>query len=128
VRSFLPDGVMPRKPIFGILGWVFTYAVVGLSLVFFRANDGASVLAAWRALGDWSGPLPSVITSQPWQVWAVLALGYASVLWPESWNQRLLAGWRSLPNLAQGATMAATFILLLGVAPLGRSPFIYFQF
>jgi len=128
VRSFLPDGVMPRKPIFGFLGWVFTYTVVGLSLIFFRASDGASVLAAWRALGDWSGPLPSVITNLPWQVWGVLTLGYASVLWPESWNQRLLSGWRSMPNLAQGATMAASFILLLGVAPLGRSPFIYFQF
>ena len=128
VRSFLPDGVLPRKPIFGVLGWLFTYSVVGLSLVFFRANDGASVLAAVRAFGDWGGPLPEVLRHLPWQVWAILGLGYASVLWPEAWNARLLAGWKRLPGLAQGAVLATAMILLLGVAPLGRSPFIYFQF
>ncbi len=128
VRSFLPDGTMPKKPVFGLLGWVFTYTIVGLSLVFFRANDLASIVAAARALGDWSGPLPAAIRNVPWQVWGILALGYGSVLWPESWNAQLLAGWRKMPNLAQGAAMATTLVLLLGVAPLGRSPFIYFQF
>jgi D-alanyl-lipoteichoic acid acyltransferase DltB (MBOAT superfamily) len=128
VRAFLPDGTMPRKPIFGLLGWLFTYTIVGASLVFFRANDTESVLAAIRALGDWGRPLPAAITAQPWQVWAVFALGYASCLWPDSWNQAMLGGWKRLPALAQGAACAALMLLFLGVAPPGLAPFIYFQF
>ncbi len=128
VRSRLPDGVMPRKPIFSVLGWLFTYAIVGFSLIFFRAADGAAVAAAVRELGNFGAPLPEAIRSQPWQIWAVLALGYGSSFWPDRWNQAMLAGWKRLPGFAQGALLASTLILLLGVAPLGRSPFIYFQF
>ena len=128
IRALLPDGQMPRKRIFSILGWVFTYTIVGLSLVFFRANDTESVLAAIRTLGDWSTPLPPAITEQPWQVWAIFVLGYASCLWPDSWNKRTFNGWKRLPNLAQGVILAVAMLLFLGVAPPGLAPFIYFQF
>jgi hypothetical protein len=128
VRAFLPGGTMPRKPIFGLLGWLFTYAVVGSSLVFFRANDTESVIAAVRALGDWGGPVPAAISEQPWQVWAIFVLGYASCLWPDAWNKRMFGGWKRLPVLAQGAVLALAMLFFLGVAPPGLAPFLYFQF
>ena len=128
IRRLLPNGVMPRKRVFGFLGWLFTYHVCVFSLLFFRASDTESMLAALGALTDWSGPLPPVLVELSWKIWAVLGLSYAACVWPESWNQRMLGGWKRLPGLAQGAVLAAALLFFLGVAPPGLAPFIYFQF
>jgi hypothetical protein len=128
VRSFLPDGRMPRRRFFGFLGWLFTYHVCVFSLLFFRATDIESLQAALGSLVRWGGPLPEVIRTLPWQVWTIFGVSYVTAVWPESFNERLLGGWKRLPNLIQGAVLAAALLFFLGVAPPGLSPFIYFQF
>ena len=128
VRLLLPDGRPPRKAIFSFLGWLFTYHVCVFSLLFFRANDTDALLAAIRALTDWSGPLPAVLTELPWQVWTVLGASYLTALWPESWTVGIETRWKRLPGLVQGGLLAAALLFFLGVAPPGLAPFIYFQF
>jgi D-alanyl-lipoteichoic acid acyltransferase DltB (MBOAT superfamily) len=128
VRNRLPGDRMPDKPIFALLGWMYTFLVVGASLVLFRSRDMSSVAAALRALADWRGPVPATITELPWQVWTVLAVGFAAALWPDAWNDRMLARWSRLSSLAQGAVLAASMLFFLGVSPPGSAPFLYFRF
>ena len=126
--KLLPRGRMPRTPLFSFLGWAFTYHLCVFSLLLFRSPDGAALVAAVTALGDWSGGLPPIVTSQPWQVWAVLGIAYLTALMPDSWvrfNERTFV---ALPGFAQGLVLAAALVFFLGIAPPGLSPFIYFQF
>ena len=122
--AFLRGGAFPDRFPVRVLGTLFTFHVVALSMILFRCPDMESARAAYAALGDWSAGLPQV----PWQIWTILAVGYATHLMPDGWQAALERGWERVPRLAQGAACAVAMVLFFALHPPGLAPFIYFQF
>lgn len=124
VRRLLPGEQFPDRPIFSVLGVLFTFHVVAFSMILFRCPDLATFGSACAQLLDWTKGLPSV----PWQIWTILVAGYFTHMMPHAWLKRLESGFTAMPRLAQGAALALALLIFFGIHPPGLTPFIYFRF
>jgi D-alanyl-lipoteichoic acid acyltransferase DltB (MBOAT superfamily) len=123
-RQLLPGRRLPPGPVWSLLALLVTFHVVAFSMILFRCPDMTTFGAALTTLTDWSRPLPHV----PWQVLAIMALGYVSHFMPEPLLLRVERAWCGLPGVVQGAVLTAAILLFFGLRPPGLTPFVYFQF
>lgn len=123
-RKLLPGGAFPDRFPFRLAGGIFTFHVVAFSMVLFRCPDMETFWTACRQITDWSRPLPEL----PWQIWAVIVVGYVTHLWPGDLAESLERRFVACPAVLQGALFAAALVLFFFLAPPGTAPFIYFQF
>ncbi len=124
-RLLLPGGRFPQNAFFTVLGVFFTFHIVAFSMILFRCSDIESFTAALAALGNWSGAeLPKI----PWQITAILVLGYLTHLMPDRWLTAMENAWARSPAVAQGVVVATAIVLFFALRPPGLTPFVYFQF
>jgi alginate O-acetyltransferase complex protein AlgI len=144
VRQVLPGGKLPDNWAVKLLGWAFTFHVVAFSMILFRCNDLSDFGVAASRLLDWSGGLPSFesggrglqmvlpaageLRAIPWQILAIMALGYGTHLMPERWLDNTERSWIRTPAALQGVVLVAAILIFFALRPPGLSPFVYFQF
>ncbi len=109
------------------LARIFVFHVVAFLWILFRAGSAGGmetfkgVLNAFRAVGAES-TLPVTAGA------AVLAVGFALQLCDGARLAWLTDRVRRWPVWVQGGLAAVVFTIILGLAPEGVAPFIYFQF
>jgi D-alanyl-lipoteichoic acid acyltransferase DltB (MBOAT superfamily) len=123
-RRALPGGRLPPGPLWSLASLLVTFHIVAFSMILFRCPDMASFEAALGALADWSRPLPRV----PWQVLAIMVLGFVTHMLPDRVLERCERAWIGLPAPVQGAALTAAVLAFFGLRPPGLTPFVYFQF
>ena len=123
IRLALPGRRVPNKAWSSVLGTVFTFHVVALSMVIFRSPDLVALKDALAALGDWSIPLQPI----PPLLWGVMLIGYLSHFAPESWTDLLERRFKRMHAIPQGIVLAIAIASFLVATPAGAL-FIYFQF
>ena len=112
------------SPAWALAGRVWTFQVVCFAWILFRARGLADVGEMLSGLGRWQ--MESVLCSGT--ALAVLTAGFLMQLLDGTrprWVWDTVNRW---PAWMQGAAAAAVLTLILGVAPQGVAPFIYFQF
>ena len=112
-----------------VLGMLFTFHVVCLGWILFRAKDMATGMQMLRQIfTDFSPELiPQVIGGYA-GVFSLMAVGYLLHLLPGSWEESARRGVVRLPVFVQAVAIA---VLIWGVMQIKSSdiqPFIYFQF
>ncbi len=107
-----------------VLQWLFTFHVVCLAWIFFRAEtfDTAwemlwRILTAW---GDTSAITPLLLL--------VIAGSIAAQFLPDRLSGRMQLSFSKLAPVAQAATLAVALVTIDVLGPEGVAPFIYFQF
>jgi alginate O-acetyltransferase complex protein AlgI len=102
---------------------VFTFHLVCLGWVFFRADSFGTATTLLSRLTDW-GPAPAVTPV----VLALVIGGIAVQFVPRHFRLRLRFYFGRLRPISMGAVLGLFLLLLDGLGPEGVAPFIYFQF
>ena len=118
----------PDRPVWRVLGVLFSFHVVACSMILFRCRDMTDFGAAVAELGDWSRSWASVLSGYPWQIGLIMILGFVTHFLPERWLERFEGGWCRSPGVLQGAVIALAIVLFFALRPPGLTPFVYFQF
>ena len=100
------------------------FHAVTFGWLFFRAKSLGDALTILDRLATFSGFHPNL---DP-RLLAVLAAGLVSHYGPESWYQRALGMFASLPALAQAGLLLLLALSVREMASLEAVPFVYFQF
>jgi len=107
-----------------VVSVVLTFHVVTFCWLFFRAKSLADAFTILQRLATLSGFHPNL---DP-RLLGVLAVGLVSHYVPESWYQRVLGVFASLPAIAQAAVLVVLALSVREMASLEAVPFVYFQF
>jgi len=114
---------LPAHPLTQILNWAFTFALVMLTWVFFRADGLRQALTVLTQIStlSWQDPL-QVALAQP-EMWLCVGLIALLMLKDIYWPSLPADTWRRFLPIA---SILVVSIYLLGV--FGSNQFIYFQF
>ncbi|NOX29977.1 MAG: MBOAT family protein [Actinobacteria bacterium] len=116
-------GLLPPKVV-AVVRWVYTFHVVCLAWVFFRAETFGLATSMLGQLTTWNGS-SELITPL---LLAVVAVMILSQFVPISSVKSLEAEFGRWPWYAQGALLGVGLVVIDVLGPEGVAPFIYFQF
>ncbi len=117
-------GAPPRSRLLHAAGVFFTFHVVLVGWVFFRADSFDKARLIFSRLTELSTYHPNLPTT----VVAVLALRLASHFLPENLYRTLRDGFIRLPAPVQGVALFLAAVAIAQMASSDAVPFVYFQF
>lgn len=114
---------LPTHPLTQVLNWAFTFALVMLTWVFFRADGLRQALTVLTQIStlSWQDPLQVVLAQS--EMWLCVGLIGLLMLKDIYWPTLPAESWRKFLPMA---SILVVSIYLLGV--FGSNQFIYFQF
>ena len=118
----------PDRPVWRVLGVLFSFHVVACSMILFRCRDMTDFGVAVAQFGDWSTGFGEVLAGYPWQILLIMVLGFLTHFMPERWLDRVEGAWCRSPGVLQGAVIASAIVIFFALRPPGLTPFVYFQF
>ncbi len=115
--------VLPPKAI-AVVRWVYTFHVVCLAWVFFRAETFGLAMSMLGQLTNWGGSTEHIT---PLLLVVVVAMILSQFVPPSS-VKSLEVEFGRWPWFAQGALLGVGLVVVDILGPEGVAPFIYFQF
>jgi D-alanyl-lipoteichoic acid acyltransferase DltB (MBOAT superfamily) len=116
--SVIPPQLRP------VLAWLATFNLVCFAWIFFRAESFSAAFELIGGLFNVTDLLPGPTTLLMVIVVAMLAAQF-SPRWIAAWGK---AGFSRMAPVLQGVALAASFVAIDALGPVGVAPFIYFQF
>lgn len=110
-------------------GWLFTFHLVALCWIFFRASSFESAMAMLNQIyGNFKPELLWPLVSGYQAVFILMAIGYVIHFIPRNFEDQIKKGITISPSFVQAALLAIMIYLVYQTRSAEVQPFIYFQF